>query len=57
MSKYIVIIMMFVVIAMFYKGVEVLGPSKIIYGGNDKPILSCGARVVIKTDSEINIVK
>lgn len=27
MSKYIVIIMMFVVIAMFYKGVEVLGPS------------------------------
>tara|TARA_B100001057_G_scaffold33428_1_gene30349 strand:- start:227 stop:511 length:285 start_codon:yes stop_codon:yes gene_type:complete len=37
--------------------VEVLGPSKIIYGGNDKPILSCGARVVIKTDSEINIVK
>ena len=27
MSKYIVIVMMFVVIAMFYKGVEVLGPS------------------------------
>ena len=27
MSKYIVAIMMFVVIAMFYKGVEVLGPS------------------------------
>ena len=27
MSKYIVIVLMFVVIAMFYKGVEVLGPS------------------------------
>ena len=27
MSKYIVIVMMFVVLAMFYKGVEVLGPS------------------------------
>ena len=27
MSKYIVAIMMFVVIAMFWKGVEVLGPS------------------------------
>tara|TARA_B100000902_G_scaffold382948_1_gene421202 strand:- start:821 stop:1051 length:231 start_codon:yes stop_codon:yes gene_type:complete len=37
--------------------VEVLGPSKITYGGNDKPILSCGARVVIKTQSEIKIVK
>ena len=37
--------------------VEVLGPSKIMYGGNDKPILSCGARVVIKTQSEIKILK
>ena len=37
--------------------VEILGPSKILYGGNEKPILPCGARVVIKTDSEINIVK
>ena len=37
--------------------VEVLGPSKIMYGGNDKPILSCGARVVIKTQSEIKIIK
>ena len=27
MSKYIVIVMMFVVMAMFWKGVEVLGPS------------------------------
>ncbi len=40
MSKYIVIIMMFVVIAMFYKGVEVLGPSNtnrdVLYQGPEK---------------------
>jgi hypothetical protein len=40
--------------------VEILGPSKIIYcgsGNNVKPILSCGARVVIETESEVNIIK
>jgi hypothetical protein len=39
--------------------VEILGPSKVIYGGSGceaKPILSCGARVVIETTSEINIL-
>ena len=39
--------------------VEILGPSKIIYGGHGvhaKPLLSCGARVVIETTSEINII-
>jgi hypothetical protein len=24
-----------------------------MYGGNDKPILSCGARVVIETEAEV----
>ena len=33
--------------------VEILGPCTVIYGGNDKPILPCGARVVIKTESEV----
>jgi len=37
--------------------VEILGPSKMIYGGNNKPILSCGARVVIETESNIDIIK
>ena len=37
--------------------VEILGPSKILYGGNDKPLLSCCARVVIQTDSDINIIR
>ena len=39
--------------------VEILGPSKIIYGGNGcdaKPLLSCGARVVIETESEVKII-
>ena len=35
--------------------VEILGPSRVIYGGNDKPILPCGARVVIETESEVII--
>ena len=37
--------------------VNVKGPSRIIYGGNDKPILNCGARVVIETESEIEIIR
>ena len=34
--------------------VEVLGPSKVIYSP-DKP-LSCGARVWIETEAEVNII-
>ena len=39
--------------------VEILGPSRIIYGGDGvdaKPLLSCGAIVVIETTSDINII-
>ena len=35
--------------------VKINGPSEVIYGGSDKPILSCGARVVIVTESEVEI--
>ena len=35
--------------------VKINGPSEVIYGGNDKPILSCGARVVIVTEAEVDI--
>ena len=35
--------------------VEVMGPSVVRYGGNDPPILPCGARVVIETESEVRI--
>jgi hypothetical protein len=37
--------------------VDIKGPSRVIYGGNDKPLLSCGARVVIETESEIEVVE
>ena len=40
--------------------VEILGPSKIIYGGHGydvKPLLSCGARVIIETEAEIKIIR
>lgn len=39
--------------------VEILGPSRIIYGGSGcdaKPLMSCGARVVIETEAEIRII-
>jgi len=35
--------------------VLILGASKIRYGGNKKPILSCGARVVIETEADLII--
>jgi hypothetical protein len=37
--------------------VAINGPSKVIYGGNDRPLLNCGARVVIETEAEIEILK
>ena len=37
--------------------VDIKGPSKIIYGGNDKPLLNCGARVVIETEADVEIIK
>jgi len=37
--------------------VEILGPSKVVYGEHGKQILSCGARVVIETDSNIKIIR
>ena len=37
--------------------VEIKGPSRVTYGGNDKPLLPCGARVVIETESDIEIIE
>ena len=37
--------------------VQINGPSKVIYGGNEKPLLNCGARVVIETESNIDIIR
>ena len=37
--------------------VRILGPSEVIYSGNEKPLLSCGARVAVVTESDIEIVE
>jgi hypothetical protein len=37
--------------------IEILGPCRIRYSGNDKPILSCGARVVIETTADYKIIQ
>jgi hypothetical protein len=37
--------------------VEILGPSVVKYGGNDKPLLSCGARVVIETEGNVRVIR
>jgi hypothetical protein len=37
--------------------VKILGPSEVVYSGNDKPLLSCGARVAVVTESEVEIVE
>ena len=37
--------------------VKILGSSTVVYGGNDKPLLSCGARVVIMTEGDVEILK
>lgn len=37
--------------------VRINGPSEVIYSGNERTVLSCGARVVIVTDSDIEILE
>jgi len=37
--------------------VAINGPSTVVYGGNGKPILPCGARVVIETEAEVEILE
>ena len=37
--------------------VEILGPSVFKYGGNDKPVRSCGARVVIETEGNVRVIR
>ena len=40
----------------YCNAVAILGPSKVVYG-HDQPLLSCGARVVIETTSEVQIIE
>jgi hypothetical protein len=40
----------------YCNAVAILGPSKVIYG-HEKKLMSCGARVVIETDAEVEIIE
>ena len=40
----------------YCNAVSILGPSKVIYG-HDKLLLLCGARVVIVTDAEVEVLE
>ena len=37
--------------------VRIMGDSVVRYGGNDRPILSCGARVVIETKADVEVIR
>lgn len=37
--------------------VKILSEATVKYGGNDKPILNCGARVVIETEGDVEVVR
>jgi hypothetical protein len=37
--------------------VRIMGDSVVRYGGNDRPILSCGARVVIETEADVEVIR
>lgn len=41
----------------YCRKVKILGPSEVVYSGNDKPLLSCGARVAVVTESEVEIIE
>lgn len=36
--------------------VEIMGPSHVIYSGNDKLLLPCGARVAVRTESKVRVI-
>ena len=40
----------------YCNAVAILGPSKVIYG-HEKKLLGCGARVVIETEAELEILE
>lgn len=36
--------------------IEILGPSRMIYSA-DKPLLDCGARLILETEAEVRIIE
>ena len=37
--------------------VSIKGPSTVVYSGNEKTLLPCGARVAVVTESDIEFVR
>jgi len=37
--------------------VAILGPSEVLYSGNDQTLLPCGARVAVRTDAEVRVLE
>ena len=37
--------------------VSIKGPSTVVYSGNEKTLLPCGARVAVVTESDVEFVK
>jgi hypothetical protein len=41
----------------YCRRVYIHGPSEVVYGGNEKPLLPCGARVAVVTEAEVEILE
>ena len=41
----------------YCRRVRINGPSEVVYSGNDETLLSCGARVAVITESDIEILE
>jgi hypothetical protein len=41
----------------YCRRVYIHGPSEVVYSGNEKPLLSCGARVAVVTEAEVEILE
>ena len=41
----------------YCRRVKIHGPSEVLYSGNEKPLLSCGARVAVVTEAEVEILE
>jgi hypothetical protein len=39
----------------YCRKVNILGPSEVIYSGNDRTLLPCGARAAIRTESSVEL--
>ncbi len=41
----------------YCRRVKIHGESEVVYSGNEKPLLPCGARVAVVTEAEVEILE